>query len=209
MNETRRRAGTREKIQSVALELFAEQGYEKTSLREIAERLGVTKAALYYHFRTKDDIVTSLFDDFFTEVDGIIDWATGQPACDETRVEIVRRYAAVLAGPGEAMVQFVHGNQSAVRDLKDSARLFERFHALGALLTDRDASLTKQLKSGLALAMLHAGSYGPIQLDATLDQRRAAALEVALELVCAPDRSAPDRSASAGLASNGPGQKAE
>ena len=36
--------GTRERIQAVALELFTEQGYEKTSLREIAERLGVTKA---------------------------------------------------------------------------------------------------------------------------------------------------------------------
>ena len=43
--------GTRQRIQAVALELFTEQGYEKTSLREIAERLNVTKAALYYHFK--------------------------------------------------------------------------------------------------------------------------------------------------------------
>src|SRR5215469_16465337 len=50
------RGGTRERIQAIALELFAEQGYEKTSLREIAERLGVTKAALYYHFKSKEDI---------------------------------------------------------------------------------------------------------------------------------------------------------
>ena len=40
------RTDTRSRVQKVALELFAEQGYEKTSLREIAERLGVTKAAL-------------------------------------------------------------------------------------------------------------------------------------------------------------------
>ena len=44
-----RRGDTRARIQQVALEMFAEQGYERTSLREIAERLGVTKAALYYH----------------------------------------------------------------------------------------------------------------------------------------------------------------
>ena len=49
-------------IQRVALELFIEEGYDKTSLREIAEQLGVTKAALYYHFTTKDDIVNSLIE---------------------------------------------------------------------------------------------------------------------------------------------------
>src|SRR4249919_3108886 len=67
--------GTRERIQSIALELFAEQGYEKTSLREIAERLGVTKAALYYHFRSKEDIVHSFTDDYFAELDALLDWA--------------------------------------------------------------------------------------------------------------------------------------
>ena len=58
-----REPDTRSRIQEVALELFTEQGYEATSLREIAERLGVTKAALYYHFKTKDDIVCSLVED--------------------------------------------------------------------------------------------------------------------------------------------------
>ncbi len=50
----------RERILDVALELFTEQGYEKTSLREIADRLGVTKAALYYHFPSKGDIFLEL-----------------------------------------------------------------------------------------------------------------------------------------------------
>jgi len=51
---------TRERILDVALELFVAQGYDKTSLREIAEQLGVTKAALYYHFASKDDILLAL-----------------------------------------------------------------------------------------------------------------------------------------------------
>jgi AcrR family transcriptional regulator len=57
-----RQAGgiTRERILEVALELFSEQGYDKTSLREIAQRLGVTKAALYYHFERKEDILLEL-----------------------------------------------------------------------------------------------------------------------------------------------------
>ncbi len=51
---------TRERILDVALELFTKQGYDKTSLRDIAERLGITKAALYYHFERKQDILLEL-----------------------------------------------------------------------------------------------------------------------------------------------------
>jgi AcrR family transcriptional regulator len=53
-------ASTRERILDIALELFVDQGYEKTSLRDIAERLGTTKAALYYHFERKQDILLEL-----------------------------------------------------------------------------------------------------------------------------------------------------
>ena len=56
----RSRGITREQILDVALELFNERGYDKTSLREIAERLGVTKAALYYHFERKEDLLLGL-----------------------------------------------------------------------------------------------------------------------------------------------------
>ena len=53
-------ASTRERILDVALDLFIEKGFDGTSLREIAEQLGVTKAALYYHFASKDDILMAL-----------------------------------------------------------------------------------------------------------------------------------------------------
>ncbi|MGH9127333.1 MAG: TetR/AcrR family transcriptional regulator [Acidimicrobiales bacterium] len=51
---------TRERILDIALELFNAKGYDKTSLREIAERLGFSKAAVYYHFASKDDILLAL-----------------------------------------------------------------------------------------------------------------------------------------------------
>ena len=51
---------TRDRILDIALELFTVQGYEKTSLREIAEKLGFSKAAIYYHFKSKEDILYAL-----------------------------------------------------------------------------------------------------------------------------------------------------
>jgi AcrR family transcriptional regulator len=55
-------ADTRQRILDVSAELFVEQGYDGTSLREIAEQLGVTKAALYYHFSSKDQILRALLE---------------------------------------------------------------------------------------------------------------------------------------------------
>ena len=63
---------TRERILTVANELFTEQGYEGTSLREISDRLGITKAALYYHFRSKDEILTTLLKPFFELLEDLL-----------------------------------------------------------------------------------------------------------------------------------------
>src|SRR5271154_6447463 len=54
------RGATRERILDIALDLFTEHGYDKTSLREIADQLGFTKAALYYHFERKEDLLLAL-----------------------------------------------------------------------------------------------------------------------------------------------------
>jgi AcrR family transcriptional regulator len=59
-SRTETASNTRERILDAALDLFISQGFDGTSLREIAERLGVTKAALYYHFTSKDDILMAL-----------------------------------------------------------------------------------------------------------------------------------------------------
>ncbi len=51
---------TRERILDEALDLFLEKGFDNASLRELAERMGFTKAALYYHFPSKADILMGL-----------------------------------------------------------------------------------------------------------------------------------------------------
>ncbi|WP_067692500.1 TetR/AcrR family transcriptional regulator [Nocardia jejuensis] len=130
-----RRSDTRERIRAVAMELFTERGYEKTSLREIAERLGVTKAALYYHFRTKEDIVASLSDDLRRGIDDIVSWADATPAGPERAQEILTRYGALLHGLGRDMVRFWHENQPAFRELGFGVGLRYQFRVLADLMT--------------------------------------------------------------------------
>lgn len=51
---------TRERILDVALDLFTDQGFDGTSMREIAERLHISKPAIYYHFASKEEILMAL-----------------------------------------------------------------------------------------------------------------------------------------------------
>ena len=96
LSHSARRGDTRGRIQHVALELFAEHGYERTSLREIAERLGVTKAALYYHFKSKEDIVRSFTEDYFDRLDALIAWGRDQPPTARTSRELLDRYIGIV-----------------------------------------------------------------------------------------------------------------
>src|SRR5688572_16798393 len=110
------RPDTRARIQAVALDLFTEQGYDATSLREIAEQLGVTKAALYYHFKSKEEIVDSFSADQLARINAIVEWGRAQPApvTVEFRRELLQRYADDLySGRYVKVMRFFHQNQPA------------------------------------------------------------------------------------------------
>jgi AcrR family transcriptional regulator len=155
-----RRSDTRARIQQVALELFAEQGYDKTSLREIAERLDVTKAALYYHFKSKEDIVRSLVEDYMGQVDALIAWAKTQPRTRETCSEILGRYVQIVAD-GSDVFRMLHHNQAAVNSLagaKERGSVFrERMTGLVEAITDPGASTTERLRATMALGSVSVG----------------------------------------------------
>src|SRR6201988_232092 len=120
-----RRGDTRARIQQVALELFAEQGYERTSLREIAERLGVTKAALYYHFKSKEDIVNSFTEDYFAQLDELIAWGQEQPRTARTTHELLERYIGIVL-EGSEVFRFLHRNQAMAHSTQEGkAHRFE------------------------------------------------------------------------------------
>jgi AcrR family transcriptional regulator len=51
---------TRDRIREQALALFTDRGYATASLREIADRVGITKASLYYHYPSKQDLLVAV-----------------------------------------------------------------------------------------------------------------------------------------------------
>ncbi|MDG4793792.1 TetR/AcrR family transcriptional regulator [Micromonospora sp. WMMD1082] len=176
--------GTRERIKAVALELFTEQGYEATSLREVAERLGVTKAALYYHFKSKDEIVTSVVSDRLDRMDALIDWAESQPASLATRRAVIERYAdTMFSGDEPSVMRFFEQNQTALKSLSAGREMRGRMFRLAAVLCQGDDSPAAQLRAALALFAVHSSWFAVRTPDITDAERKRVALEVANDLL--------------------------
>ncbi|QBI18796.1 TetR/AcrR family transcriptional regulator [Egibacter rhizosphaerae] len=77
-----RSTDTHQRIHEVALDLFLQRGFSHTTLQDIADELGLTRAALYYHYRSKDDLIASLIQPAKDAVDAFLDHAqrTDPPA---------------------------------------------------------------------------------------------------------------------------------
>ncbi|MEO3868101.1 helix-turn-helix domain-containing protein [Nonomuraea sp. B12E4] len=178
------REDTRARIQEIALRLFTEQGYEATSLREIAEELGVTKAALYYHFKTKDDIVTSLVDLRVAELEGLLEWARGQEKTTEMRRELLRRYAEQLTMPRYLQVaRFLERNQTALRNHPKLAKMRETMITLSAEMCEPGAPATERIIHSLAFFAIHAGKWLTMEGEFSDEEIDKASMEVALRLL--------------------------
>ena len=72
------RGETRARARTAALRLFAERGYGATTLQDIADATNVTKAALYYYFRTRDDILADVAEPVLARHESLL--ADAEPA---------------------------------------------------------------------------------------------------------------------------------
>ena len=195
----KRRKDMRDQILQVALELFTRQGYEKTSLREISERLDVSKAALYYHFTSKEEILRALVAGIPQAFDELIAWGEGLPRSAESRKEILRHLAALASEKLNPVRRFVEGNSTAIEAVsRDSESMHEVFtpglRRIGQILVEPGADVDYQVRATIAvnLVMMAARPILPaVGPDATPELVSEAVLALALELVTRPERHAP------------------
>lgn len=177
-----RRGDTKQRIQRVALELFAEQGYDKTSLKEVAARLDITRPALYYHFQTKEEILGGVVDDILTSLDELLDWARAQPRTAAARKQVLDRVAATMADRYLPLMRFAQVNQAAMQRLETGTRMQERMLTLLSVLVDPDDPPARRFESRLAMIAVMIGNVPLFTDDIPDDQRAAIALDVAARL---------------------------
>ena len=178
---------TRERIQETAIALFSELGYERTSLREIAERLGVTKAALYYHFKTKEEIAASFFDSYAADVDRVCEWGEAQPRTIEARRELLRHYAEVVHSHTQ-ILRFQQYNQAALTRLDRGSIFRQRNLRMHALLCDESDELLHRMRSWDAITTIYSNWITFPRAGDSDQEIRDASLDISIRLLEANDR---------------------
>lgn len=148
------REETRARILATALELIAANGFAGTSTREISERLGFTKAALYYHFRTKDDLLAALVAPAIGELAALAAGMSPRPAAAPRR-SVLAAYADLVISH-EDLIRVLSQDPSVANrpPLTATAPLYDR---LTQLLSGVEApGAAERARVRAALGGLHA-----------------------------------------------------
>src|SRR6478609_10791568 len=89
---------TRTRLIEAAIDLFTQHSFAGTSLQMIADELGLTKAAIYYHFRSREQLLTGVVEPIFRQLETVVDAAEGLRS-------VSARADAVLCGYAEMAVR--------------------------------------------------------------------------------------------------------
>ncbi len=82
---------TKDAIREAAIRLFSHKGFEQTSLREVADAVGITKASLYYHYASKLDLLLAIIEPIFDDMNSVVDELDGVAYSPELAREVLER----------------------------------------------------------------------------------------------------------------------
>lgn len=117
----------RETILENAKCLFIEHGYHGLSMREIAERAGVSKPALYYHFKDKEELFCAVLNDGLEEIGKAIDLINGNQISVQEKMCLFMEY--VLTQPADQRSIIRLGTQEISQLSPSSRQIFaEAYH---------------------------------------------------------------------------------
>jgi AcrR family transcriptional regulator len=176
---------------AVAVEIFNERGYDGTSMRDLADRLGIAKSAIYHHVAGKEELLRLALDRALAGLSAVAQRTRVLPAPAIDRLEyLVRGSVAVLEAelPYVTLLLRVRGNTEVERAALEQRRAIDRFVAElveqavrdGDIRPDVDAMITARLLFGLVNSVVE--WYRPEQHPGS---RSLASIRALPDAICA------------------------
>ena len=167
------------RVINAALKLFARNGVGGTSLRMIAGELGVTVAAVYHQYNTKDEIISAAVESELRRLEAAVDAAASEPTAPAAR-------AALVAGMVDLTVSGVGRSVSAVLSdplvsgaFRDHARLQALVKRMRHLLMGGDDGAEPLVRTATLIAAINGAAVHPFVADYDEATLRRELLQVA------------------------------
>jgi AcrR family transcriptional regulator len=152
-------ADTRQRLIDVAVDLFTRHSFAGTSLQMIADEMGFTKAAIYYHFRTREELLDAVVEPIFDRLSEVIAGAETQRGANARGDYMLRGYAE-LAVANRALVSVLACDPSVTSLLRGQPRWADLIDRQLALLAGAQPGPGGLINATVALAGL-SSAVGP------------------------------------------------
>lgn len=150
-------------LRGAAVELFATQGYEATSVQQIVDAAGVTKGAMYHYFASKDDLLFGIYDSLLTlqkaHLDVIV--ARGGDVDDVLRAACVDVVETSIDHLREAAVFFRSQHLLTPERGQEVVRRRREYHDVFAALLER-GQRERRYRTDIPLAVLVAHFFSDV-----------------------------------------------
>ncbi len=157
--QTTSAADTRQRLIEVAVDLFTRHSFAGTSLQMIADEMGFTKAAIYYHFRTREELLAAVVEPIFEQLSAIITAAESQRSAAARADHMLLGYAE-LAVANRALVSVLACDPSVTTLLRDQPHWSELINRQLALLAGDVRDAGGLIKATVVLAGI-SSAVGP------------------------------------------------
>ncbi|MEV0289471.1 MULTISPECIES: TetR/AcrR family transcriptional regulator [unclassified Kribbella] len=183
-NPRERVRDTKTEIHQAAVQLFSTQGYEKTSLREIAEQVGITKASLYYHYSSKQELLRAIVGTFLDDISRVLSLVEEVPWSPESERELLGAYVDVVIAhrsTGPTLLRDIAAVLAAFGD--DLDKLIAQSRRFQLWLAGPDPTPADRLRAAAAVETVGAAMSVELDLGVTDAEIRAVLIDAATAIL--------------------------
>ncbi|HSU74858.1 MAG TPA: helix-turn-helix domain-containing protein [Terrabacter sp.] len=175
----------RRRVIDAAVELFAEHGVRGTSLQMIADHLGVTKAAVYYQFHAKEDIVLAVLEEALEEMGAFVTAAESESSPDAAATAALRGLVDLMVGHRKAVAALMR-DPEVERIMAAHAHLESLVRRLTTLLLGPSPDLRRRIAVSVVGAGVAQVGIDPLLADVDDESLRAELLRLAPAMLARP-----------------------
>lgn len=176
----------RARIIAAALDLFGRHGVGGTSLGMIAKALGVTKAAVYHQFRTKDDIVLAAAEAELARLEAVLDAAEAEPTLTQAREALLTQIVELTVEARGTMSPIL-SDPVILRLFAEHEQLRDVMHRLSRVLLGGDTGPEARVRTAVRTAALSGAVMHPLVVALDDDTLRRELTALARRIFELPD----------------------